>query len=67
KLKGSRPLDTICVRFQEFYLFARFCSCQLRTLETNAYESYSTLVESVENILINFGTSFGTRYTINFA
>jgi transposase len=32
-------------------------------LETNAYESYSTLVESVENILINFGT----KYTINFA
>jgi transposase len=32
-------------------------------LEINAYESYSTLVESVEDILINFGT----KYTINFA
>ena len=32
-------------------------------LETEDYESYSTLVEAVENILINFGT----KYTINFA
>ena len=32
-------------------------------LETKDYESYSTLVETVENILINFGT----KYTINFA
>ena len=32
-------------------------------LEINAYESYSTLVEAVENILMNFGT----KYTINFA
>jgi transposase len=32
-------------------------------LEINAYESYSALVEAVENILINFGT----KYTINFA
>ncbi len=32
-------------------------------LETKDYESYSTLVEAVEYILINFGT----KYTINFA
>ncbi len=32
-------------------------------LETEDYESYSTLVKAVENILINFGT----KYTINFA
>ena len=32
-------------------------------LEAKDYESYSTLVEAVENILINFGT----KYTINFA
>jgi hypothetical protein len=32
-------------------------------LDTKAYESYSTLVEAVEEILINFGT----KYTINFA
>ncbi|MGB6300402.1 MAG: IS630 family transposase [Rivularia sp. (in: cyanobacteria)] len=32
-------------------------------LEVNAYDSYSTLVEAVENILINFGS----EYTINFA
>lgn len=32
-------------------------------LEIQAYESYSALVESVEDILINFGT----KYTINFA
>jgi transposase len=32
-------------------------------LEINAYESYSALVEAVEDILINFGT----KYTINFA
>lgn len=31
-------------------------------LETEAYESYTTLVESVENILRNFGQ----EYTINF-
>lgn len=31
-------------------------------LENNAYDSYSALVESVEEILINFGT----EYTINF-
>ena len=32
-------------------------------LEAEDYESYSTLVEAVENILINFGT----KYIINFA
>ncbi len=32
-------------------------------LEAEDYESYSTLVEAVENILINFGT----KYTISFA
>ena len=32
-------------------------------LEINAYSSYFTLVQAVENILI----SFGTKYTINFA
>ena len=32
-------------------------------LEIEAYESYSNLVKSVENILINFGS----EYTINFA
>ncbi len=32
-------------------------------LEAEDYESYSTLVEAVENILINFGK----KYTINFA
>lgn len=32
-------------------------------LETEAYESYSNLVKSVENILVNFGS----EYTINFA
>nr|MCU0533597.1 transposase [Hydrococcus sp. Prado102] len=32
-------------------------------LEIDAYESYSTLVEAVENIL----KDFGTKYTINFA
>ena len=32
-------------------------------LDTNAYESYSALVEAVETILKNFGT----EYTINFA
>ena len=31
-------------------------------LESDAYESYSALVEAVENILKNFGT----EYTINF-
>jgi transposase len=42
-------------------IFWRFIKDQW--LETNAYESYSTLVKAVENILINFGT----KYTINFA
>ncbi|BAU65200.1 hypothetical protein STA3757_25790 [Stanieria sp. NIES-3757] len=42
-------------------IFWRFIKYQW--LETNAYESYSTLVKAVENILINFGT----KYTINFA
>ncbi len=32
-------------------------------LDINAYESYSALVEAVEDILIKFGT----KYTINFA
>jgi len=32
-------------------------------LEIDAYSSYSTLVQAVEDILINFGT----KYTINFA
>ncbi len=32
-------------------------------LEIEAYESYSSLVKAVENILINFGS----EYTINFA
>jgi transposase len=32
-------------------------------LEISAYESYSALVEAVEDIL----TNFGTKYTINFA
>ena len=32
-------------------------------LDVNAYDNYSTLVEAVENILINFGS----EYTINFA
>ncbi len=31
-------------------------------LESEAYENYSTLVEAVEEILVNFGT----EYTINF-
>ncbi len=31
-------------------------------LESDAYESYSALVDAVENILKNFGT----EYTINF-
>lgn len=42
-------------------IFWRFI--KYKWLETEDYESYSTLVEAVENILINFGT----KYTINFA
>jgi transposase len=37
-------------------IFWRFIKYQW--LETNAYESYSTLVKAVENILINFGTKY---------
>jgi hypothetical protein len=42
-------------------IFWRFIKYQW--LDANAYESYSALVEAVEEILINFGT----KYTINFA
>ncbi len=41
-------------------IFWRFIKYQW--LKIDAYESYSTLVEAVEDILINFGT----KYTINF-
>ncbi len=41
-------------------IFWRFIKYQW--LKIDAYESYSTLVEAVEDILVNFGT----KYTINF-
>ncbi|MGB5634442.1 MAG: IS630 family transposase [Waterburya sp.] len=54
-------LPTYSPQLNIIEIFWRFIKYQW--LEINAYQSYSTLVKAVEDILINFGT----KYTINFA
>jgi transposase len=54
-------LPTYSPQLNIIEIFWRFIKYQW--LEISAYDSYSALVEAVENILINFGT----KYTINFA
>lgn len=54
-------LPTYSPQLNIIEIFWRFI--KYKWLETEDYESYSTLVEAVENILINFGK----KYTINFA
>jgi transposase len=54
-------LPTYSPQLNIIEIFWRFMKYQW--LNADAYESYSALVEAVEEILINFGT----KYTINFA
>ena len=54
-------LPTYSPQLNIIEIFWRFI--KYKWLETEDYESYFTLVEAVENILINFGT----KYPINFA
>jgi transposase len=54
-------LPTYSPQLNIIEIFWRFMKYQW--LDADAYESYSALVEAVEEILINFGT----KYTINFA
>lgn len=54
-------LPTYSPQLNIIEIFWRFIKYQW--LEIDAYSSYSTLVQAVEDILINFGT----KYTINFA
>ena len=53
-------LPTYCPQLNIIEILWRFI--KYKWLETEDYESYSTLVEAVENILKNFGK----KYTINF-
>ncbi len=54
-------LPTYSPQLNILEIFWRFI--KYKWLEIDAYESYTTLVEAVEEILKNFGT----KYTINFA